>query len=200
MDEEIVGHNDAHTQNHTASTTPPRRGRGRAQYLKHTRQGCIVLRLSAAAAVVFSLTFLTHFSLFLALGLQLQLGAMGICCLLRSCGRLAGRLYLIYIYIFLIYIGKTGRLLLVLGVQPGRGYFFARRGGGGTAADGSKSPSRLGAVVHSRLIPCPPPHSSRPPGVLSPHPQTPCTRDRGVVYLISHYFKTYFWFHGARAS
>jgi hypothetical protein len=65
-------------------------------------------------------------------------------------------------------VGRTGRLLLVLGVQPGRGYLFARRGGGGTA-DGSKSPSRLGAVVHSRLIPSPPPNSSRPPVVLSPH-------------------------------
>jgi hypothetical protein len=43
-------------------------------------------------------------------------------------------------------------------------YLFARRGGGGTA-DGSKSPSRLGAVVHSRLTP----NSSRPPVVLSPH-------------------------------
>jgi hypothetical protein len=41
--------------------------------------------------------------------------------------------------------------------------------GGGPTADGSKSPSRLGAVVHSRLSPSPPPNSSRPPVVLSPH-------------------------------
>jgi hypothetical protein len=61
------------------------------------------------------------------------------------------------------------------------GCLFARRGGGGTA-DGSKLPSRLGAVVHSRLIPSP------PPVVLSPHRPHALGVGRGVVYLISLYF------------
>jgi hypothetical protein len=57
----------------------------------------------------------------------------------------------------------------IIGCAAREGYLFARGGGGGTAtADGYKSPSRLGAVVHSRLIPSTPPDSSRPPVLLSP--------------------------------